>query len=63
MAQMCMPSDENSITSSHLATVMNPLLCRQLQLTDVVGVEIESAWNTSAIGTKGSVQLVGCEVH
>ena len=64
-AQISMSSDGLSIVFSRLTTInINPLsVNRQLQLTDVVGAEIESVWNTSVIGTKGKVQSAGCEVH
>lgn len=54
MAQISMSSDGLPIASSALTTIFN----RQLQLTDDVGYE--NVWNTSAIGTKGEVQLAGC---
>ena len=44
---------------SPLASSVN----RQLQLTDNVGAETESVWNTSVIGTKGKAQSAGCEMH
>ena len=54
---------DSPLASSRLTTITFLHVNRQLQLTDVVGVETESVWNISVIGTKGKVQLAGCEVH